>query len=671
MQPIRCVGLEWELPLIGRGTLVRISPREFASRFFALGTNRQSYIPKDERSILTQAYTKCLDVCLENGPAPGHMNRHDILQKWRTDPYWWKAGRRSGPPTPISPSGSSWDESSRKAGPPKDPAKFDLGRVPDGPRRSSDTYTSREQAMTDYVMPPRDFSSLKDLTLSAFYDRFCNSNPEARKQKPWDVILSAYRDYVCKYYGNDLDHVWTAYKDTNLDVPHNVRWKHCVAMEAEIKQLKSTSSSTSKRSRQSFGEIVSKRVKAEPTIESSEILGISSTIGPGNRRTPSPIFVPQGNPIPAGPSRLYSPTTPHLKVEWMHGPSGIEEGRPTVLPIDIAVKGMAGKSQATNEIPASMSRRSTESSGHVPQVSSVMVRTVVGNLDAGHDRVLRSPVYSTKVGATLEQSESRGQKEVASSPDIVMRKALGGSNLDYDLLQSFIVSENISAVAEQPRIAEEKHAASSVEENNIDSNSMTCEPLSVEGILGAPPPVLGLAVTSSTLPLASEPITAPIIPTVLSGTSTTAKTMSVQATDSIRPSLASVQENSKSLQKSVTKHIVRLEALLKGAITEVEAKDEAITPQSILLEALVQGAALELKALRSAMDIQPAAPEQKMGLRKPVTTHIARLEAFLNGAVKQQETNDDDETTPQGIRLGVLLRSAVAELKVLKAALAA
>ncbi|MCJ1437376.1 hypothetical protein MMC27_006763 [Xylographa pallens] len=551
-----------------------------------------------------------------------------------------------------------------------------MSRVPDRPRGLADTYTPRDQVITDYVIPPRDFLPLKDLTVSAFYNRFCNSNPEARKLKPWDVILAAYRDYVCKYYGNDLDHVWANYKATNLDIPHNIRWKHCVALEDELKQAKFSSCSASKRSRLSYdgnvSDTIPKRVKAEPASHSSEIWGISSTIG-GNRKTPSPLSVSEEASLPKVPSQLYSPSTPHLRVDWINEQRQTEDDRRVVLPFDIAVKGTAGKSQATKGSSPPISRRSTELTGHVRQASPITVRTTVSGSDVSDNRVFQSPISSIEAVAAPEQPENHEQREHASCSDVLVRKAVGGSRSGHDLLQSLLLRENGSAVVEQSRIAETKHAAFLLKKISTDSKSTSRKPSSAAGKPGTLPPVPEPAAFCSALHFVSEPMTASSIPTVLFGTSSTpAKRTSLQApTDTIRSPLATVQENLRNLPKSVTKHVVRLEAFLKGAAKELEAGDEAITPQSIRSEALLRSASTELKALRSAMDVQPTAVDPKAGSQKSVTTRIIRLAAFLNEAVVEQGLNNDKEITSQSIGLEALLGSAVSELGVLKSALAA
>ena len=63
-----------------------------------------------------------------------------------------------------------------------------------------------------YNMPPESSLSLSNMTLSAFYYRFCDANPEAHRTDPWDVIFTAYEKYISQHYGKNLDHVWAAYK---------------------------------------------------------------------------------------------------------------------------------------------------------------------------------------------------------------------------------------------------------------------------------------------------------------------------------------------------------------------------------------------------------------------------------------------------------------------------
>ncbi|MCJ1286672.1 hypothetical protein MMC26_006018 [Xylographa opegraphella] len=644
MHSFRCIGLDWEMPRMGREEVLKITPGEFASRFFIIRANRQQYTSGDERQILTQAFTNYLDVCLQGGILdPNHRYRRDILEKWKADPYWLIASRRSGAPTPSAPSAFRRYESTARLDPPQGPANINTRSIPDGPRGFRDSHSPRDEAMTFYVIPPRDFLPLKDVTLSTFYDRFCNTNPVARKLKPWDIILSAYRDYVCKYYGNDLGFVWDAYKATNLDIPHNIRWKHCVALEDEIKQL------NFKRLRQPHAENMSdtlqKRVKVEPVSDPVEIRGFPSTIS-GSRKAPPPLSMPEDSSGHQGASQLYSPSTPHLRVDWIHEQRGTEENRRMVLPIDIAVKGIASKSQATNGCSAPNSHRSIESTGHVRQASPLDMKTALTG-SACNDHVLQSPTFSTKAAAAQEQPENHQQKKLASCSDVVVRKAVDDSRFGHDLLQSLILREKGSAAVEQSILAEKKQTASPLRE--IDPSTLC-----------------------SASPFTAEPTTASSLPTVLSKVSTTIKSTTVQAsTDSMRSPVGAIEENLNSLPKPVTKHVTRLDAFLKGAAKEFEACDEAITPHSIRLEAFLQSSAAELENLRSAMNMEPAAPDPKSGSRKSVTTHVARLAAFLKEAVIEQGLDDKEEITSHSIGLEALLGSAVSELGALQSALAA
>ena len=53
---------------------------------------------------------------------------------------------------------------------------------------------------------------LSDLTLSAFFDILCYTNPTARKEQPWDTLLSFYKTYIKAHFGSDTGrHIITAY----------------------------------------------------------------------------------------------------------------------------------------------------------------------------------------------------------------------------------------------------------------------------------------------------------------------------------------------------------------------------------------------------------------------------------------------------------------------------
>lgn len=111
-------------------------------------------------------------------------------------------------------------------------------------------------------------------------------------------------------------------------------------------------------------------------------------------------------------------------------------------------------------------------------------------------------------------------------------------------------------------------------------------------------------------------------------------------------------------RNNVEKHVVRLKAFLHATIAEAEHRDVPITAQSIRLEALLLGAATELDVLKSAMESRAATTAK----------HVARLEAFLAGAVADVDHNDAP-ITPQSIRLEALLHGAAAKLSVLKVAM--
>jgi hypothetical protein len=69
-----------------------------------------------------------------------------------------------------------------------------------------------ETSFRDYALPQPPSTSLTKLTLAAFYDRFCYTNPTARKDPPWETVLSMFKAYVVRHFGKDsLEHVLAAY----------------------------------------------------------------------------------------------------------------------------------------------------------------------------------------------------------------------------------------------------------------------------------------------------------------------------------------------------------------------------------------------------------------------------------------------------------------------------
>ena len=68
------------------------------------------------------------------------------------------------------------------------------------------------KGLTSYIMPDKSAMKLSELTLSAFYDLFCYTNPTARKDRPWEALLISYKDHITKHFGRDtLKHIIAAY----------------------------------------------------------------------------------------------------------------------------------------------------------------------------------------------------------------------------------------------------------------------------------------------------------------------------------------------------------------------------------------------------------------------------------------------------------------------------
>ena len=68
------------------------------------------------------------------------------------------------------------------------------------------------KGFTSYAMPEKSAMKLSELTLSAFHDLFCYTNPTARKDRPWEALLISYKDYITKHFGKEtLKHIIAAY----------------------------------------------------------------------------------------------------------------------------------------------------------------------------------------------------------------------------------------------------------------------------------------------------------------------------------------------------------------------------------------------------------------------------------------------------------------------------
>ena len=66
-----------------------------------------------------------------------------------------------------------------------------------------DKSTASRVQSDGYAMPDPPSQKLADMTLSAFFDLFCYANPAARKEQPWDTVLSSYRTYIHSNFGPD------------------------------------------------------------------------------------------------------------------------------------------------------------------------------------------------------------------------------------------------------------------------------------------------------------------------------------------------------------------------------------------------------------------------------------------------------------------------------------
>ncbi|MCJ1477526.1 hypothetical protein MMC13_006198 [Lambiella insularis] len=116
-------------------------------------------------------------------------------------------------------------------------------------------------------------------------------------------------------------------------------------------------------------------------------------------------------------------------------------------------------------------------------------------------------------------------------------------------------------------------------------------------------------------------------------------------------------------RRSLATQVARLQAFLEGASAEAERNDAPITTRSIRVEALLRGAATEVKALKMSME-----DGAKTVAHKSVAKHVVRLETFLQAAATDVEDNDAP-ISPQSIRLEALLSGAAAELAAMKAAM--
>ena len=358
----------------------------------------------------------------------------------------------------------------------------------------------------------------------------------------------------------------------------------------------------------------------------------------------------------------------------MYERPGLENSGRAAVPIDIAVKGMAGKSRVIDESTVSLSPYPRGSSSQVPQATTLASREGVSSSDVGHEHEPNSLARSAVTAAPTELAEHLEQKQAASK-ELAVREAARSSDPSQDHLRSLTDSTKVAAATKQPGVDEQDQAAfpaGTTLTNNVKvgPKSTSHESQSVLGKLGTPPALPAATVTSSAGNSVKELVSAPSPPTVHPGNIKSIKSTSVrEPAGSLRLPLTIVQNNSEDSQKSILKDIIRLEAFLTGVLAELEHGNASIKPQSIRLEALIQGAASELASLCLVLESQPTSQDRTMGPRRSATTHMMRLWAFLTGAVTEQEFSKDDKITAHSLRLEALLGGAIVEFKDLRLAL--
>ncbi|MCJ1399058.1 hypothetical protein MMC11_002260 [Xylographa trunciseda] len=184
--------------------------------------------------------------------------------------------------------------------------------------------------VTSYAMPEKSTMKLSELTLSAFHDLFCYTNPTARKDRPWEALLTSYKDYVTRHFGKDtLKHVIAAYSRTKLPIPSDLLKGHITQLEAELASktllgpLESEVSNnkgpvdSSKRPRSSEDEVAGaapKRMKSEregiTALPEPDIVTEFLRQIPRNDDQESQERIEQS--LPKQSARLYSPSMPHV-----------------------------------------------------------------------------------------------------------------------------------------------------------------------------------------------------------------------------------------------------------------------------------------------------------------------------------------------------------------------
>lgn len=85
-------------------------------------------------------------------------------------------------------------------------------KIMDREKDSLRTAQHMDKTPTEYAMPQPPSMQLSELTLSAFFDLFCYTNPSARRDRPWEAVLKMYKTYVLRNFGKDASkHVLAAY----------------------------------------------------------------------------------------------------------------------------------------------------------------------------------------------------------------------------------------------------------------------------------------------------------------------------------------------------------------------------------------------------------------------------------------------------------------------------
>ncbi|MCJ1246982.1 hypothetical protein MMC30_004193 [Trapelia coarctata] len=512
-----CDGRRWQVPSIAPSYLATITPEKFASLFFALPVNKKQLGLREIRMLLTQCFMGMIDNRYGNGIQHINISRGHVIQSWKNDKSWGSkaiAGYATMPATPNAP-----DRSSRGL-----PA--------------SDVASDRRREFSQ--AQPRRLRGLDSTIVHGILSR-----RESRAENRRAASTNAGR----------------------TDEPRDLRDRLYRRLEDRVedprRQALPTTHTAEKLSGNGVQEspsVLFKRVKVEhqrsPPLSRPEPLTLKG-LPPGHLLS-SALNADSGSRPDETNGQPYSPTTPHLKVNWpiseSSDPTEDSAGKESGLPESPALRRPGLDAQVSEHVRRGSLKRAREQSEDVD---------TAGGTTQPAPRAAEKPTERGSVGDGSELGElSEGPGAAGPAwarPTKPMRKP-----------------------------------------ENVKPSTAT---VTTSGIGSLPSPS---ATPNTTITCALAGFFKPDDPPATNGTSATqAASGATFLLNEKTPGKLPVSNSQKQRQtqpRSANTHLILLETLLHGAVRELAAAEEPASAHQIRVVTLLHGAVAELENLKSSLE---------------------------------------------------------------------